>query len=115
MITFLAVLRDREDSQLRASSSSGLCCNNDNLQASSSDWTCKSEGVNLDKLVKATDLGILKLCPGDEVEGELIYYQQRLCCNFAMRKQISGLCSNLVKIRSILIFWMFECTFCGRI
>lgn len=94
----MAVLRDREDSQLRASSSSGLCCNDDNLQASSSDWTSRSEGVNLDKLVKAKNLGILKLSPGDEVEGELIYYQQRLHCNAASRKRISGLYSNLVRI-----------------
>ncbi|XP_057785158.1 uncharacterized protein LOC131002701 isoform X2 [Salvia miltiorrhiza] len=92
-----AVLRDREVSKLKASSSSGLCCNND-LQATSSDQTSRCEDENLDQLVKARNLGILKISPGDEVEGALIYYQQRLLCNAAMRKQISDdLISKVVR------------------
>lgn len=93
-----AALRDREVSQLEASSSSGLCCSNDNLQAKSSDQISRCESVNLDQLVKARNLGILKLSPGDEVEGELIYYQQRLLCNAATRKRISDdLISKVVR------------------
>ncbi|KAH6763750.1 hypothetical protein C2S51_014999 [Perilla frutescens var. frutescens] len=93
-----AVLRDREVSQLEASSSSGFCCNNDNVQAMSSDRNSRCEDVNLDQLAKAGNLGILKLSPGDEVEGELIYYQQRLLCNAAMRKCISDdLISKVVR------------------
>ncbi|KAI3464451.1 hypothetical protein Pfo_021114 [Paulownia fortunei] len=93
-----AVLRDQEASQLEASSSSGLCCNNHNVQATSGDRTSRCNGVNLDQLVKARNLGILKLSPADEVEGELLYYQQRLLCNAVARKSISdGLISKVVR------------------
>lgn len=93
-------MRDREVSQLEASSSSGLCCNNENLQETSS----KCKGINLDQLVNARNLGILKLSPGDEVEGELIYYQRRLLCNASTRKRISGLYSNLNNMCFVFIF-----------
>lgn len=95
LITCLAVLRDREGSQLEASSSSGLCCNNQNLQATSSDRTSRCNGVDLDELTEARNMGILKLSPADEVEGELIYYQQSLLQNAVVRKRISGLYSVL--------------------
>lgn len=89
-----AVMRDREVSQLEASSSSGLCCNDENLQETSS----KCKGINHDQLVNARNLGILKLSPGDEVEGELIYYQRRLLCNASTRKCISDdLISKVVR------------------
>ncbi|GER37777.1 Phd finger protein, partial [Striga asiatica] len=84
-----AVLREREASQLGASSSSGLCCNNDNLQRTSSDRTSKCSGVDLDQLVDARNTGILKLSPADEVEGELLYYQHRIISNAVLRKHIS--------------------------
>lgn len=108
-------MKDREVSQLEASSSSGLCCNNDNLQETSSDQTSKCKGINLDQLVKARNLGILKLSPGDEVEGELIYYQRRLLCNASTRKRISGLYSNLNSMFLFLFIWVYECTLCGLI
>ncbi|CAA0809914.1 PHD finger family protein [Striga hermonthica] len=84
-----AVLREREASQLGASSSSGLCCNNDNLQRTSSHRTSKCSGVDLDQLVDARNMGILKLSPADEVEGELLYYQHRIISNAVLRKRIS--------------------------
>lgn len=102
LITCLTVLRDGEASQLEASSSSGLCCNNQNLQATSSDQTSRCNGVNLDELAEARNMGILKLSPADEVEGELIYYQQSLLQNAVLRKRISGLYS--VFFVSLLIF-----------
>ncbi|KAL2467526.1 PHD finger family protein [Forsythia ovata] len=82
-------LGEREVSQLEASSSSGLCCNNHDLQSTSGDQTIKCDGVNLDQLVKARNVGLLKLSPEDEVEGELIYYQHRLLCNAVARKHFS--------------------------
>ncbi|KAL0360154.1 UNVERIFIED_CONTAM: hypothetical protein Sradi_3699900 [Sesamum radiatum] len=83
------VPKDQEASQLEASSSSGLCCSNNSAQATSDGWTFGCNGVNLDQLVKATNLDMLKLSPADDVEGELIYYQTRLLCNAAARKRIS--------------------------
>ncbi|KAL3845575.1 hypothetical protein ACJIZ3_002978 [Penstemon smallii] len=87
----------RKDSQLEASSSSGLCCNNYNLQATSGDWISSCKGVN-DQLVKARNVGVLELSPVDEVEGELIYYQHRILCNAVERKRISdGLISKVAR------------------
>ncbi|KAK4413254.1 histone H3-lysine(4) N-trimethyltransferase ATX1 [Sesamum alatum] len=92
------VPRDQEASQLEASSSSGLCCSNHSAQATSDGWTSGCNGVNLDQLVKATNLDMLKLSPADDVEGELIYYQTRLLCNAAARKRISDdLISKVVR------------------
>ncbi|KAL3641330.1 hypothetical protein CASFOL_016298 [Castilleja foliolosa] len=89
------VSRDREASQLDASSSSGYCCNNDNL--TSDDWTSRCSGVDIDQLLEPRNMEILKLSPADEVEGELLYYQQRLLCNAVTRKNISdGLISKVV-------------------
>ncbi|KAL0438023.1 UNVERIFIED_CONTAM: histone H3-lysine(4) N-trimethyltransferase ATX1 [Sesamum latifolium] len=92
------VLKDQEASQLEASSSSGLCCSNNSAQPTSDGWTFGCNGVNLDQLVKATNLDMLKLSPADDVEGELIYYQTRLLCNAAARKHISDdLISKVVR------------------
>ncbi|KAG8378328.1 hypothetical protein BUALT_Bualt08G0126000 [Buddleja alternifolia] len=82
-----AGLRDRENSQLEASSSSGLCCNNQDMEATPGEN--QDNGANLDQLVKAKNLDMLKLSPTDEVEGELVYYQQRLLQNAVTRKHIS--------------------------
>ncbi|KAI3460615.1 hypothetical protein Pfo_017278 [Paulownia fortunei] len=93
-----AGFRGREVSHLEASSSAGLCCNNHNLQGTSGDWISICKGVDLDQLVKARNLGMLKLSPADEVEGELIYYQQRLLCSAVARKRISdGLVSKVIR------------------
>lgn len=109
LISFLAVMRDGEVSQMKVSSSSGLGCNIDNLPATSSDQTSICEGLNIDQLSKARNLGILKLSPGDEVEGALLYYQQQLLCNATMRKRISGLYSKPVSISSVFLFlWHFS-------
>lgn len=86
----LAGLGEREVPQLEASSSSGLCCNNHNLHSTCGDQPIKCDGVNLDQLVKARNVGLLKLSPEDEVEGELIYHQHGLLCNAVARKHFSG-------------------------
>ncbi|KAL3638770.1 hypothetical protein CASFOL_016677 [Castilleja foliolosa] len=89
------VMRDQEASQLEASSSSGHCCNNGNL--TSGDRTSRCGGVDIGQLVEPRNMGLLKLSPADEVEGELLYYQQRLLCNAVTRKHISdGLISKVV-------------------
>ena len=50
---------------------------------------CSSE-VNLEQLAKAKKQGILKLSPVDEVEGEIIYFQNRLLGNAVARKHFTG-------------------------
>ena len=52
---------------------------------------CKSDGENLEQLVKARNTGVLELSPEDEVVGELIYFQNRLLGNAVARKNLSGL------------------------
>ncbi|KAL0326260.1 UNVERIFIED_CONTAM: hypothetical protein Sradi_5195300 [Sesamum radiatum] len=101
------VPKDQEASQLEASSSSGLCCSNNSAQATSDGWTFGCNGVNLDQLVKATNLDMLKLSPADDVEGELIYYQTRLLCNAAARKRISGLYPVLFACLLFTDLWLF--------
>ncbi|GER27462.1 Phd finger protein [Striga asiatica] len=96
-----AVLREREASQLGASSSAGLCCDSGNLQRTSSDRTSKcSGGVNINQLFDARNMEILKLSPTDEVEGQLLYYQHRLISNAVSRKHI---CDDLISrvVRSL--------------
>ncbi|XP_051123704.1 uncharacterized protein LOC127246404 isoform X2 [Andrographis paniculata] len=83
-----AVLMDGEASQLETSSSSDLCSNN-NLQALSGGCTSKCDEVNLDQFLWAKNMDMLKLSPSDELEGELLYYQQRLLANAAARKRMS--------------------------
>ncbi|KAL6515595.1 hypothetical protein OROHE_018629 [Orobanche hederae] len=93
-----AALIEREASQLEASSSSGLCCNNGNLQLTSGNRTSRCSEVNLNQLVEARQNGILKLSPADEVEGELLYYQHQLISNTVARKRISDdLISKVVR------------------
>uniref|UniRef100_A0A5B7AIV8 PHD finger family protein n=1 Tax=Davidia involucrata TaxID=16924 RepID=A0A5B7AIV8_DAVIN len=81
--------RDREISPLEASFSSGICCNQRNQHSqhsTSSDMVYKFDGVNLEQLVKARNMGVLEQSPEDEVEGELIFYQHKLICNAVERK-----------------------------
>ncbi|KAL6512080.1 hypothetical protein OROGR_021677 [Orobanche gracilis] len=93
-----AALIEREASQLEASSSSGLCCNNSNLQLTSGSRTSRCSEVKINQLVEARHNGILKLSPADEVEGELLYYQHQLISNAVARKHISDdLISKVVR------------------
>ncbi|XP_073052740.1 uncharacterized protein [Primulina eburnea] len=84
---------DREVSQFEASSSSGHCCHNHSLRATSGGGLSESDRESLDQLIKARNLSMLKLSPEDEVEGELIYYQQKLLSNVVTKKH---LCDDLV-------------------
>ncbi|KAK0576925.1 hypothetical protein LWI29_025450 [Acer saccharum] len=78
---------DREISRLEASSNASICCNHQSRHLKCSDMICKTDGVNLEQLVKARKLGVLELSPVDEVEGEIIYFQQKLLSNAIARKQ----------------------------
>ncbi|XP_051139060.1 uncharacterized protein LOC127256880 isoform X2 [Andrographis paniculata] len=84
-----AVSRDHEASQLEASSTSASSLSNRNLQETYGDNDGRCDGVNGDEAAEARSLGLQELSPVDEVEGELIYYQQRLLNNALTRKRIS--------------------------
>ncbi|KAJ6391591.1 hypothetical protein OIU77_025546 [Salix suchowensis] len=73
--------KDREISRLEASSNASVCCDHRNKHSKCNDLICSSSEINLEQLAKAKKLGILKLSPVDEVEGEIIYFQQRLLGN----------------------------------
>jgi hypothetical protein len=95
----LAGSREKETSRLEASSNASVCCNHQNQHSKFSNMICKSDGLNLDRLVKARKMGVLDLSPEDEVEGEIIYFQNRLLGNAVARKQFTGL------FLVLLIFW----------
>lgn len=84
-------LQDREFSLMVVSSGAGPggCCNHQNEDPHSVDKMKKLDGLNLELLVKARDVGVLDLSPKDEVEGELIYLQHRLLGNAVARKQFN--------------------------
>ncbi|XWS23817.1 hypothetical protein CRYUN_Cryun28dG0047800 [Craigia yunnanensis] len=78
-------------SRLVASSNASVCCNH---QSEHSKYNEKSHtSYDLEQLVKARKLGVLKLSPEDEVEGEIIYYQHRLLGNAVARNHFTD---NLV-------------------
>lgn len=87
----LAGSREKEISRLEASSNASVCCNHQNQHSKCSNMICKSDGLNLEQLVKARKMGVLDLSPEDEVEGEIIYFQHRLLGNAVARKQFTGL------------------------
>ena len=51
---------------------------------------CKADVLHSEQLVKAREIGVLELAPEDEVEGEIIYFQNRLLSNAASRKSFTG-------------------------
>lgn len=88
MISEYDGLRDKEVSAPGSYSSSSICCNHQSPNPASADLTSKF-GVNLEQLAKARNMGILEQSPVDEVEGELIFFQQRLLQNAVSRKRFS--------------------------
>ena len=95
--------KDTEISRLEASSNASVCCDHRNKHSKCNDLICISSEINLDQLAKAKKLGILKLSPVDEVEGEIIYFQQRLLGNAVARKHFTG--PFLFSIY-LLFFWI---------
>uniref|UniRef100_A0A6N2MLW5 PHD-type domain-containing protein n=1 Tax=Salix viminalis TaxID=40686 RepID=A0A6N2MLW5_SALVM len=81
--------KDTEISRLEASSNASVCCDHRNKHSKCNDLICSSSEINLEQLAKAKKLGILKLSPVDEVEGEIIYFQQRLLGNAVARKHFT--------------------------
>ncbi|KAM6542936.1 hypothetical protein CsatB_007383 [Cannabis sativa] len=51
--------------------------------------TCKADGVTLEELISSRKTGILDFSPNDEVEGEIIYYQNRLLSNAVARERFT--------------------------
>ena len=100
----LAGLRGGEISRLEASSTASFCCNHQNQLPKCNNKICNSDGLNLEQLAKAREMGVLDLSPEDEVEGEIVYFQHRLLSNAAARKQFTGLFFVLDFFR---IFWTF--------
>lgn len=87
-----------EISRLEASSHASVCCNHQYKHPKCCDNICKSDEVNLEELVKARKMGAREPSPEDEVEGELIYYQNRLLSNVVARKHFTDiLIYNVVK------------------
>ncbi|KAM2067504.1 hypothetical protein ACFX1T_043836 [Malus domestica] len=87
-----------EISRLEASSHASVCCNHQNKHPKCCDIIFKSDEMKLEQLVKARKMGVLEICPGDEMEGELIYYQHRLLNNAIARKHFTdNLVSNVAK------------------
>lgn len=84
-----------EISRLEASSHASVCCNHQYKHPKCCDNFCKSDEVNLEELVKARKMGAREPSPEDEVEGELIYYQNRLLSNVVARKHFTGICFAL--------------------
>ena len=82
--------KDGEISRLEASSNASVCCNHRHKHSKCNDLICSSSEVNPEQLAKAKKLGILKLSPVDEVEGEIIYFQNRLLGNAVARKHFTG-------------------------
>lgn len=62
-----------------------VCSSHESQHLKCSDLTCKSDQRKLEQLVRAENMGVLKLSPEDEVEGEIIYYQHRLLGKAAAR------------------------------
>lgn len=86
--------RAGEFSALEASSSSSICCNHQSEESVSPGSTSKC-GEIVEQLAQARKLGILEQSPADEVEGELVFFQQQLLHNSVARKLFSGLSLTL--------------------
>ncbi|KAK9270103.1 hypothetical protein L1049_025677 [Liquidambar formosana] len=82
-------LRERQISSREASSNASVCCNHQNQHSACIDMINKYDGINLEQLIKARNMGVLEMSPEDEVEGELIYFQHSLLGNAITRKRFS--------------------------
>lgn len=58
--------------------------------------------MNMHDLHNAKQDGILDLCPENEVEGEIIFYQQRLLDNAVVQKRHAGLCFARIALVLVL-------------
>ncbi|KAK1361629.1 Histone-lysine n-methyltransferase atx1 [Heracleum sosnowskyi] len=82
------VSREGEFSALEASSSSSICCNHQSEESVSPGSTSKCGDI-VEQLAQARKMGILEQSPADEVEGELVFFQQQLLHNAIARKLFS--------------------------
>lgn len=105
----VAGLKNREFSAPEECSSSNIFCSN-RPNRTSAESTSESV-VNLDKLAEARKMGILDQSPVDEVEGELIYLQQRLLHNAVSRKRLTGLLLFLLIFLEFVYSFIYLCQF----
>lgn len=87
----LAGPKKKEFCSIETSSSSIVGCNHQDQHSNCPDMNYNHDGVDLDQLTKARNMGIPELSPLDEVEGELIYFQHRLLGTADTRKRLSGI------------------------
>ncbi|XP_058089627.1 uncharacterized protein LOC131236460 isoform X2 [Magnolia sinica] len=64
-----------------------ICHNLQPWNSTYTDISCTSDATRGEQLVKARKTGILQLSPEDEVEGEILYFQNRLLDNAVASKQ----------------------------
>ncbi|XP_038715589.1 uncharacterized protein LOC120009189 isoform X2 [Tripterygium wilfordii] len=76
-------------SRLEESSHASACCNRQNQCSDCSDLIFQLDRAKLEELAEAREVGPLELCPRDEVEGEIIYFQHRLLGNAVGRKSFT--------------------------
>lgn len=80
-----------EISHQEASSNDSFSSNNQKWHSNCSEAICKSDEA--ERLTTARKLGVLKLSPSDELEGEIIYLQHKLLWEAVGRKRLTGLCA----------------------
>ncbi|PON76627.1 Autoimmune regulator [Parasponia andersonii] len=78
--------KDGEIPCSESATNASVCCIHQTKHRGCKEMTCKADGLNLEQLVIAGKMGILDLSPEDEVEGELIYFQDRLLSNAVARE-----------------------------
>lgn len=81
--------RERDRSCLMSASTDGVYSSHECERPKCNEKSCTPD--DLDLLIKARKLGSLKLSPKDEVEGEIIYYQDRLLHNIIARNCVTGI------------------------
>ncbi|RAL38749.1 hypothetical protein DM860_013430 [Cuscuta australis] len=72
-----------------ASFSSGICCNDENRLSISGDMAYKYNGTSLEHFAKSGNMGLSKMSPMDEVEGEIVFYQHKLLADAAEKKSFT--------------------------
>ncbi|KAA3465285.1 Protein Jade-1 [Gossypium australe] len=83
--------KERDLSRLVASSNASVCCSHESEHSMCNEKSCLVDDLELS--VKARKLRALKFSPEDEVEGEIIFYQNRLLGNAVSRNHVTD---NLV-------------------
>ncbi|XP_065881563.1 uncharacterized protein [Euphorbia lathyris] len=79
-------IRVGETSSLEACSNTSVCCDHQNIHKCNID---KSNDADSEQLIQEKKQRVCDLSPADEVEGAIIYFQQRLLDNAVARKHFT--------------------------